>query len=45
MHVSVEQHVRHHALQLAIGLQTDCMVTVPAPMERLPDSHVYALWP
>ena len=29
----------------AIGLQTDCMVTVPAPVVRLPDSHVYALWP
>ena len=29
----------------AIGLQTDCMVAVPAPVVRLPDSHVYALWP
>ena len=29
----------------AIGLQTDCMVIVPAPVVRLPDSHVYALWP
>ena len=29
----------------AIGLQTDCMVVVPAPVVRLPDSHVYALWP
>ena len=28
----------------AIGLQTDCMVIVPAPVVRLPDSHVYALW-
>ena len=27
----------------AIGLQTDCMVIVPAPMVRLPDSHAYAL--
>ena len=32
---------QHHA----IGLQTDCMVVVPAPVVRLPDSHVYALWP
>ena len=22
-----------------------CMVVVPAPVVRLPDSHVYALWP
>ena len=29
----------------AIGLQTDCMVVVPGPVMRLPDSHVYALWP
>ena len=29
----------------AIGLQTDCMMVVPAPVVRLPDSHVYALWP
>ena len=29
----------------AIGLQTDGMVAVPAPVVRLPDSHVYALWP
>jgi hypothetical protein len=29
----------------AVGLQTDCMVVVPAPVVRLPDSHVYALWP
>ena len=31
----------------AIGLQTDCMAMVvkPAPVVRLPDSHVYALWP
>ena len=29
----------------AIGLQTDCMVIVPAPVVRLPGSHVYALWP
>ena len=29
----------------AIGLQTDCMMAVPAPVARLPDSHVYALWP
>ena len=29
----------------AIGLQTDCMMVVPAPMVRLPDSHVSALWP
>ncbi len=32
---------QHHA----IGLQTDCMVTVLAPWLRLLDSHVYALWP
>ena len=32
---------QHHA----IGLQTDCMVTVLAPVVRLLDSHVYALWP
>ena len=29
----------------AIGLQTDCMVAVPAPVVRLPDSQLYALWP
>ena len=29
----------------AIGLQTDCMVVVPAPMVKLPKSHVYALCP
>ena len=29
---------RHHA----IGLQTNCVVVMPAPMVRLPDSHVYA---
>ena len=34
---------QHHAI--ASGLQTDCMVVVPAPVVRLPDSHVYALWP
>ena len=32
---------QHHA----IGLQTDCMLVVPGPLVRLPDSHVYALWP
>ena len=32
---------QHHA----IGLQTDCMVLVPWPMLRLPDSHLDALWP
>ena len=33
---------QHHA----IGLQTDCLVTVLAPdWLRLLDSHVYALWP
>ena len=32
---------QHHA----IGLQTGCMVTVLAPVVRLLDSHVYALWP
>ena len=32
---------QHHA----IGLQTDCMVVVPAPVVRIPDSHVYAFWP
>ena len=31
-------------LHPAIGLQTDCMMAVLAPMVRLPDSHVYALW-
>ena len=29
----------------AIGLQTGCMVIVVAPVVRLPDPHVYALWP
>ena len=29
----------------AVGLQTDCMVIVLAPVVRLPDSHMYALWP
>ena len=29
----------------AIGMQTDCMVIVPAPVVRLLDSHMYALWP
>ena len=29
----------------AIGLQSDCMVVVPAPVVRLPDCYVYALWP
>ena len=29
----------------AIGLQTDCMVAMPASMVRLLDSHVHALWP
>ena len=32
---------QHHAM----GLQTDCMVVVLAPMVRLPDSYVYALRP
>ena len=32
---------QHHATRL----QTDCMTDVPAPMVRLPTSHVYALWP
>ena len=36
---------QYHAAHHAIGLQTDCMVVVPAPVVRLPDSHVYALWP
>ena len=31
--------------QCTIELQTDCVVTVVAPVVRLPDSHVYALWP
>ena len=50
------KEVLHHAYALdlvlcmpsqhcAIGLQTDCMVVVPAPVMRLPDSHVYAVWP
>ena len=30
---------RHH--HDAIGLQTDCMMVVPPPVVRLPDSHVY----
>ena len=29
----------------ASRLQTDCMVVVSGPMVRLPDSHLYALWP
>lgn len=29
----------------AIGLHTDCMVAVPASVVRVPDSHVYVLWP
>ena len=29
----------------AIGLQIDCMMAVPAPVVRLPDSNMYALWP
>ena len=29
----------------AIGLQTDCMVVVPARVLGLPDSRAYALWP
>lgn len=29
----------------AIGLQTDCVVIVLAPVVRLQDSRVYALWP
>ena len=32
---------QHHA----IGLQTDCMVIVLAPVVRLLDSHMYSLWP
>ena len=32
---------QHHA----VGLQADCMVVVPGRVVRLPDSHVYALWP
>ena len=50
------KEVLHHAYALhsmlcipsqhhATGLQTDCMVIVPGPMVRLPDSQVYALWP
>lgn len=30
---------------LAIGLHTYYPVAVLAPVVRLPDSHVYALWP
>ena len=41
------------AIPSPIGLQTGCLVAVPAPINgnqycevvRLPDSHVYALWP
>ncbi len=29
----------------ATGLQIGCMVTVLDPVVRLPDFHVYALWP
>ena len=32
---------QHHA----IGLHTDCLVFVPTPVVRLPEPHVYALWP
>ena len=32
---------QHHA----IGLQNDCMAVVLGPVVRLPDSHMYALWP
>ena len=38
MHYMLSQHC-------AIGLQTDCMVVLPAPVVRLLDSRVYALWP
>ena len=38
MHYMLSQHC-------AIGLQTDCMVVLPAPVLRLLDSRVYALWP
>ena len=36
----LSQHHDH-----AVGLQTDCMVVVLAPVVRLLDSHVYTLWP
>ena len=29
----------------AIGLQTDCTAALPGHVVRLPDSHMYALWP
>ena len=40
-----DPRVGKHAIHHAIGLQTDCMVTVPAPVVRLPDSYMYAPWP
>ena len=38
MHYMLSQHC-------AMWLQTDCMVVLPAPVVRLLDSCVYALWP
>ncbi len=32
---------QHHAM----GLQTDCIMTVMAPIVGAADSHVHALWP
>ena len=29
----------------AIGVHSDCMMVEPASVVRLPDSHVYVLWP
>jgi hypothetical protein len=38
--VCLEHDIVHAIQHLAIGLQTDCMVIVPAPVVRLPASHV-----
>ena len=37
--------VPYSAIHHANGLQSDCMVLMPALAVRLLDSHVYALWP
>ena len=40
---------QHYAIQFPsskLGCKTDCMLGLCwAPVVRLPDSHVYALWP
>ena len=43
--IQLEQHLAAVSCYHAIELQTECMVIVPAPVVRLPDSHMYALWP